>query len=30
MEGITDEQRAILQNLAWETVSEYRHAGIAK
>lgn len=30
MEGITDEQRAILQNIAWETVSKYRHAGFAK
>jgi hypothetical protein len=30
MEGITDEQQAILQNIAGETVSKYRHAGIAK
>ena len=30
MEGITDEQRAILQNIAWEAVSKYRHAGFAK
>ncbi len=29
MEGITDEQRAILQDIAWETVSKYRHAGVA-
>ena len=29
MEGITDEQRAILQTIAWETVSKYRHAGFA-
>ena len=29
MEGITDEQRAILQRIAWETVSKYRHAGVA-
>lgn len=27
MEGITDEQQAILQNIAWEAVSTYRHAG---
>ncbi len=27
MEGITDEQQAILQNIAWEAVSKYRHAG---
>ena len=30
MEGITDEQRTILQNIAWETVSKYRHAGFGK
>ncbi|MBM3971301.1 MAG: formylglycine-generating enzyme family protein [Planctomycetes bacterium] len=30
MEGITDEQRAILQKIAWETVSKYRHAGFGK
>jgi hypothetical protein len=30
MDGITDEQNAILQRIAWETVSKYRHAGIAK
>jgi hypothetical protein len=29
MEGITDEQHAILQKLAWETVSKYPHAGFA-
>ena len=28
MEGITDEQRAILQNIAWETVSQYPHSGV--
>ena len=27
---LTDEQHAILQKLAWETVSKYPHAGIAK
>lgn len=27
--GVTDEQHAILQKLAWQTVSEYSHAGIA-
>ncbi len=27
--GLTDEQNAILQKLAWETVSAYSHAGIA-
>jgi len=27
---ITDEQREILQKLAWETVSQYPHAGLAK
>ncbi|MBP90653.1 MAG: hypothetical protein CMJ64_28740 [Planctomycetaceae bacterium] len=27
--GITDEQHAILQKLAWETVSRYPHSGIA-
>jgi hypothetical protein len=30
MEGITDEQHAILQKLAWEAVSSYRYAGISK
>jgi sulfatase modifying factor 1 len=30
MEGITDEQHAILQKIAWETVSKYPHAGIAR
>jgi len=30
MEGITDEQRAILQKLAWDMVSKYPYAGIAK
>jgi hypothetical protein len=30
MDGITDEQQAILQNIAWESVSKYRHAGVAK
>ena len=30
MDGITDEQNAILQRIAWETVSKYRHAGITK
>ncbi|MSR55792.1 MAG: hypothetical protein EXS09_21320 [Gemmataceae bacterium] len=29
MDGITDEQNAILQRIAWETVSKYRLAGIA-
>ncbi|MBM3995725.1 MAG: hypothetical protein FJ303_16480 [Planctomycetes bacterium] len=29
MDGITDEQNAILQRIAWETVSKYSHAGIA-
>jgi len=28
--GISDEQHAILQKIAWETVSKYPHAGIAK
>lgn len=27
--GLTDEQNAMLQKLAWETVSQYPHAGIA-
>ena len=27
---ITDEQRKILQQVAWETVSKYRHAGVSK
>ncbi len=26
--GVTDEQHAILQKLAWETVSKYPHTGI--
>lgn len=30
MKGITEEQRAILQNIAWETVSTYRQADVAK
>ena len=30
MEGITDEQHAILQKIAWETVSKYPYAGIPK
>lgn len=30
MEGITDEQNAILQRIAWETVSQYSHTGIGK
>ena len=30
MEGITDEQRAILQSIAWETVAKYPNAGVAK
>jgi hypothetical protein len=29
-DGVTDEQHAILQKLAWETVSKYPYAGIAK
>ncbi|QDU25034.1 Serine/threonine-protein kinase pkn1 [Anatilimnocola aggregata] len=29
MEGITEEQRVILQNIAWEAVSKYPHAGFA-
>lgn len=28
--AVTDEQHAILQNIAWETVSKYPYAGIAK
>ncbi len=28
--GLTDAQRTILQQLAWETVSKYPHAGIAQ
>jgi hypothetical protein len=28
--GVTDEQQAILQKLAWETVSQYPHAGISQ
>lgn len=27
---LTDEQHAVLQKLAWETVSKYPHAGVAK
>jgi hypothetical protein len=27
---LTDEQHAILQRIAWETVSNYPHAGVAK
>ena len=30
MEGITDEQNAIVQKIAWETVSKYPYAGIPK
>ncbi len=30
MEGITDEQHAILQKIAWETVSKYPYAGVAR
>jgi len=30
MDGITDEQNAIFQRLAWETVSKYRRAGVSK
>lgn len=30
MDGITDEQNAILQRIAWETVSKYPYAGIAR
>lgn len=30
MDGITDEQNAILQRIAWETVSKYSYAGVAK
>jgi hypothetical protein len=29
-DGLTDDQRAILQKLAWEMVSKYPYAGIAK
>jgi hypothetical protein len=29
-DGLTDEQRAILQKLAWDMVSKYPYAGIAK
>ena len=29
-DGLTDEQRAILQQLAWDMVSKYPYAGIAK
>jgi hypothetical protein len=28
--GLTDEQNAILQRIAWETVSPYRYAGVSK
>jgi hypothetical protein len=28
--GLTDEQNAILQRIAWETVSQYPHAGVKK
>jgi hypothetical protein len=27
---LTDEQHAILQRIAWETVSKYPYAGVAK
>jgi hypothetical protein len=30
MKDITEEQHAILQKLAWETVSQYPHAGVKK
>jgi len=30
MDGITDEQHAILQKLAWETASKYPYAGLGK
>jgi len=30
MDGITDEQHAILQKLVWETVSKYPYAGVTK
>lgn len=30
MEAITDEQHAILQKIAWETVSKYPYAGVAR
>jgi L-fuconolactonase len=30
MEGITDEQNAILQKIAWDTVSKYPHAGVGR
>lgn len=30
MEGITDEQRTILQNIAWETVSQYPYSGVKR
>lgn len=30
MEGITDEQEAILQRIAWEAVSKYPYAGVGK
>ena len=29
-DGVPEEQRVILQNIAWETVSKYRHAGVTK
>lgn len=30
MEGITDEQHAILQNIAWEKVSKYPYTGVSR
>lgn len=30
MGGMPEEQRVILQKLAWETVSKYPHAGVTK
>jgi len=30
LQGVTDDQNAILQKIAWETVSAYPYAGIAK
>jgi hypothetical protein len=29
-EGVTEEQHKILQRIAWETISSYSHAGVAK
>ena len=29
-DGVSDEQRAILQKLAWDIVSKYPYAGVAK